>query len=122
MARVTIPVQVIPGINEPAADALFANLTTAISATDGAQVDMSGSDDRILILIQNAATSAKTVTIKAGNGVAGVVDLEKSIAASSYTLLRVDSARFKNLSGADKGNLLITGDSADIKVAVFRLP
>lgn len=122
MARVNIPVQELIVSNEFAPDALKTALTTAINAADGAEIVWGHRDEKMLVLIENAATSPKTVTVKAGNGIQGCCDIAKEIAASSYTFLALDSGRFKNVSGADKGKVIITGASADIKVAVFKLP
>lgn len=123
MARVTINVQALDERNKFASAALSTGMTTAIDATDGAEIVWSERDDKYLILIQNAnASGAKSVTIKAGNGIQGVNDITTSIAASSYTFIALDSGRFKNVVGADKGKVLFTGDSADIKIAAFKMP
>lgn len=122
MARVTIPVQALDNINVFAADALKTALTTAVDATDGAEIPWVGRDEKMLVLIENAATSAKTVTVKAGNGIQGSCDLVKSVAGSSYTFIALDSGFFKNVTGTDKGKVIITGADANIKVAAFRLP
>lgn len=123
MARVTINVQALDERNKFASAALSTGMTTAIDATDGAEIVWSERDDKYLVLIQNAnASEAKNVTIKAGNGIQGVNDITTSIAASSYTFIALDSGRFKNVVGADKGKVLFTGDSADIKIAAFKMP
>ena len=123
MARATINVQALDERNKFASAALSTGMTTAIDATDGAEIVWSERDDKYLVLIQNAnASEAKSVTIKAGNGIQGVNDITTSIAASSYTFIALDSGRFKNVVGADKGKVLFTGDSADIKIAAFKMP
>ena len=123
MARATINVQALDERNKFAPAALSTGMTTAIDATDGAEIVWSERDDKYLVLIQNAnASEAKNVTIKAGNGIQGVNDITTSIAASSYTFIALDSGRFKNVVGADKGKVLFTGDSADIKIAAFKMP
>ena len=123
MARATINVQALDERNKFASAALSTGMTTAIDATDGAEIVWSERDDKYLVLIQNAnASEAKNVTIKAGNGIQGVNDITSSIAASSYTFIAFDSGRFKNVVGADKGKVLFTGDSADIKIAAFKMP
>ncbi len=123
MARATINVQALDERNKFASAALSTGMTTAIDATDGAEIVWSERDDKYLVLIQNAnASEAKNVTIKAGNGIQGVNDITTSIAASSYTFIALDSGRFKNVVGADKGKVLFTGDSADIKIAAFKMP
>ena len=100
----------------------FTALTQAIDAAGGAEFAIEGQDDKYLLLIQNAATTAKTVTVKAGNGLQGVCDLSCEVAASGYTCLTPESGSFKNVSGDDKGKVIITGTDANIKVAVFKLP
>ena len=123
MSRATINVQALDERNKFASAALSTGMTTAIDATDGAEIVWSERDDKYLVLIQNAnASEAKNVTIKAGNGIQGVNDITTSIAASSYTFIALDSGRFKNVVGADKGKVLFTGDSADIKIAAFKMP
>lgn len=122
MARVTITVHKMGKRNELMTAVATASLFTAVDATDGAEFEMSGRDDKVVVLIQNAATAAKNVTIKAGNGIQGVNDYVESVAASSTTAIVLESGRFKNVSGNDKGKVIIMGASADIKVAVIELP
>lgn len=122
MARVALTVHKMDKRNELMKAVATASLFAAVDASDGAEFEMSGRDDKIVILIQNAATSAKSVTVKAGNGIQGVVDYTEQVAASSTTAIVLDSGRFKNVSGADKGKVILKGASADIKVAVIELP
>ena len=122
MARVVLTVHEIDKRNEAMTPATTASLFAAVDATAGAEFEMSGRDDKMLILVQNAATSAKDVTVKAGNGIQGVNDLVASVAASSTTAFVLDSGRYKIVSGADAGKVIVMGASADIKVAVFKLP
>lgn len=122
MARVKLTVQEMGKRNELMTAVATASLFTAVDATDGAEFEMSGRDDKVVVLIQNAATAAKNVTIKAGNGIQGVNDYVESVAASSTTAIVLESGRFKNVSGNDKGKVIIMGASADIKVAVIELP
>ncbi len=122
MARVNLTVHSIDDRNKLSAAIAAASLVTAIDATDGADFVMDERDDKYLILIQNAADAEKIVTIKHGNGIQGVCDLSESVSASSYAFMQLDSGRFKNVTGADKGKVVITGTDANIKVAIFKLP
>jgi hypothetical protein len=70
-----------------------------------------------LIAVESVAES-----IKAGNGIQGVNDYVESVPASSTTAIVLESGRFKNVSGEDKGKVIIMGASADIKLAVIELP
>lgn len=120
MARTVLNVRKLETRNAP--HAAINTLTAALDAADGAEFLMNERDDKYLILIENANASAeKSVTLKAGNGIEGVCDLSFSLEKSAYTFIAVDSARFKNVSGADKGKVILTGP-ADIKAAVFCLP
>lgn len=120
MARTQLTVHELEDRNKFSAD--IATLTAAVDAAEGAEFAMSERDDKYLVLIQNAGSAAKKATIKHGNGIQGVCDLECEIAANSYRIVSLDSGRFKNVTGKDKGKVVITGASADVKVAVFRLP
>lgn len=145
----TITVQELTDVNKFKTEADFSGITTALAsngastATYGACFEMKERDDKYLVLVQNVcATSGaedKTVTIKAGNGIQGVADVVKAdLGNGEYTIIAIESGRFKNVkennalkelssaTAADqisaKGKVFITGSSADIKVAVFRLP
>ncbi len=96
-------------------------LFKAIDATNGAEVVWKESDEKYTIVLQNTASSVGTAVIKAGNGVHGVNDLDVEVPANSTVCLSLDSARFKQLSGTDKGKVLFTGP-ATIGVAVFITP
>lgn len=145
----TITVQELTDVNKFKTEASFSGITTALAsngasaATYGACFEMKERDDKYLVLVQNVCATSdaadKTVTIKAGNGIQGVADVAKTdLGNGEYTIIAIESGRFKNvkenetlkaLSSATasdqisaKGKVFITGSSADIKVAVFRLP
>lgn len=121
MAAVNILLQKLKETNVPSEAAPNTAMVTALDATDGALITWDERDEKITLLIQNSATSAGTAVVKAGNGYGGVADLEVPVAASSYVILALDSARFKNVSGENKGKVHITGP-ATVKVAAFKLP
>ena len=102
-------------------DAIAAN--AAIDRDDGAIFTMSDSDHRYLIIVENAsADTAKTVKIKAGDSYAATVDIEQELAAATTRYINIESARFKNLTGTNKGKVLIEGTDDNIKVSVYILP
>lgn len=95
----------------------------AVNAADGAVIDFSNCEDgRILIILENASTAEKTATIKAGDSIQGVSDLAVKIAASGKKIITVESGRFMNVSGANRGCVVITGTDANVKVAAIELP
>lgn len=121
MAAVNISLLKLKETNEPSAAVLNSAMTTELNAADGALVAWDERDEKITLLLQNSATAEGTATVKAGNGYGGVADLEVAIPASSFVILALDSARFKNVTGENKGKVHITGP-ATIKVAAFKLP
>lgn len=96
----------------------------AVDATAGASVDYTNmSDGRIFLMFTNSnASAAKKVTILKGNGLQGTEDLEISIPASKIYGIVIESGKFANVSGDDKGKVVIKGESADIKVQAIELP
>lgn len=122
MARVELSVKELTERNNFLDCGTTDALATAVDAVNGAEFVMKERDDKYLILVQNAASAAKTVTLKAGDGFQAGEDLVHSVPASSFSIISIDSGRYKKLSGVDKGKVIILGASADIKVAVFRLP
>lgn len=123
MAIVKITPVELDEVNVPSAEVATDALTTAVDATAGAYYEHRERDDKYLIIAQNANSSAaKKLTIKKGNGIQGVVDKVVSIAAGKTIFINIESGRFKNVSGDNKGKVILTGESADIKVAVVKLP
>lgn len=97
--------------------------TVAVDATDGAKIDFTEKEDaRIFIIFENAASSAKTVTVKAGGGIQGVNDLTVSLAASAKMSVVLESGPYIQTEGDNKGCVVIMGEDANVKVAVVELP
>lgn len=96
----------------------------AVDVTDGAKVDYTNrSDGRILLLLTNSnASGAKKATILKGNSLQGVEDLEISIPQSKTYAIVIESGKFMNVSGDNKGYVIIKGESTDIKVQAVELP
>ena len=99
--------------------------TAPTVAADGFTVPFTGKDKNIVLLFQNtnAGTTARTATVKAGNGIQGVADLDSGdIAAAKTGAVMVDSGAFKNVSGTNKGKILIIPSHAELKMAAVVLP
>lgn len=102
-------------------NAIAAN--TAVDASDGAEFTMTDKDEKYLIVVENASVdTAKTVTIKAGNGPQGVADLAQSIAAATTRYINIESGKYKNITGDNAGKVLVEGTDANIKLSVYILP
>ena len=148
MAFSILNVKNIDNVNVAREEEAFTSLTTALAtngettATFGACFDMSERDDKYMILLYNSDTNSQKVTVHASNAMQGVNDLEVTLASGKYTVLGIDSGRFKWVSQnggycdkaktiphaiatqgfTEKGKVFITAQDADVKVAVFKLP
>lgn len=120
MSRANIPLQKTELVSKFSKPAATASMLTALTA-DGAEIKWDERDDKIMLLVQNTGTAAVTVTVKAGNGIQGVSDESISLPAGNYAFIRLESGRFKNVSGDLKGKVILTG-STDVKVAAFMHP
>ena len=98
--------------------------TAATAAADGFLIPYAGEDHKTLIFLQNtnASTTARTATIKKGNGIQGVTDVEIEVDAGDVGLVCIESGLFKNVSGTDKGKVKVIVDNAELKIAVVELP
>ena len=95
----------------------------AVNATDGAKVDFSAKEDgRILVILENGASVENTAVIKAGDSIQGVSDLAVTLAAGEKKVITVESGKFMNVSGENRGCIVIIGTDANVKVAAIELP
>jgi len=96
----------------------------AIDGTDGAYFVMAKGGDKYVIGIKNAVAEAanKTITIKAGNGLQGTNDISLTLAKDAIAWVVLDSGKFKNVYGANKGKVILTGTDANLQVKVIELP
>lgn len=83
----------------------------ALAASDVAVIPCGFKDEFTQIHFLGGAAAAN-VTIKAGNGYAGVNDEAFELGIGKYMALTIDSARFKNITGENKGKILIAVDKA----------
>lgn len=96
----------------------------AVDSDKIAYFEASGRDEQFVVGAYNNNTSnKKTVTIKAGNGLQSEFgDLTFSITAQKIAWVVLSSGRFKNVTGENKGNIVIEGESTDIQLKVIKLP
>lgn len=83
-------------IAEVTLEALTANTAKAITWNE---------KDEHTVLVINAATQTN-LTVKAGNGIQGVTDLVLTV-PQGVSLVKLESGRFKNVSGANKGKVIV---------------
>lgn len=96
----------------------------AVDSDKLAYFEASGRDEQFVVGVYNSNQSnAKTVTIKAGNGLQSEFgDLTFSVSAQKIAWVVLSSGRFKNVTGDNKGNIVIEGASTDIQLKVIKLP
>ncbi len=76
----------------------------ALDGTDGAYVEFDGQDTKTILIL----TGEGKATIKAGDGIQGMADLEVD-ASENGTAVELDSGAFKITQGEHKGKVHITG-------------
>lgn len=82
--------------------------------SDGAVVEFDTEDRKILLIIGTAEA-----TIKAGNGLQGTEDLTVEFTTGKQKAVVVESGRFVNTSGPNKGKILITGATATVQAVAL---
>ena len=122
MAATTITPTVLTGYN--AAEVLPA--TAAVEANEGALIAFNKADQKGFILLENSnATATATAKIVKGNGLQGTADLSVTLAASTTKIISIESMKYKNLSGDNKGKVLVIDTdttATTLKVAAVFLP
>ncbi len=76
----------------------------ALTANTAKAIEWSEKDEHTVLVIDAAA--ATDLTVKAGNGIQGVTDLTLSV-PEGISLVKLESGRFKNVSGENKGKIVV---------------
>jgi hypothetical protein len=82
-------------------------------------------DGKILLMFLNSdSTTAYDVTVKKGNGLqAASADLTLAdVTAGAYVSIVVETGKYAQVSGTDKGYIKVVGENAAVKVAAIYLP
>lgn len=82
---------------------------TALTAKTDTPIEWREGDDKMILVIQ--ATAATTLTVKAGNGIQGVADHTLTVPVG-VSLVKLESGRFKNVSGENKGSIVVNAAAA----------
>lgn len=100
--------------------------TAAVAANEGALVTYNKDDQKIMLILENSsATTTLTAVIAKGNALQGTKDLEITIGTSSKLVTVIESGAYVNVSGDNKGKVLIKDKSTTaetLKVAAVVLP
>ena len=76
----------------------------ALTASTAKAIDWSEKDEHTVLVIN--ASAQTNLTVKAGNGIQGVTDLVLTV-PQGVSLVKLESGRFKNVSGANKGKVIV---------------
>lgn len=122
MAATTITPTALTGFN--AAAALPA--TAAVEANLGALIAFNKADQKGLIFLENSnATTTATAKIVKGDGLQGTADLSIEIDPSETKVISIESMKYLNLTGDNKGKVLVIDSdttATTLKVAAVFLP
>lgn len=86
-------------------------------ANTEAAVDFDERDDHVVFVVHNSSSSDVTLTVKAGNGLQGVNDLKLTVPKGIH-LFKLESGRFKLVSGENKGKIIVVSSGTPSIAAV----
>lgn len=92
------------------------------SLADGGAIPFNGEDSKLLVLVENTGSAAKTITFFGGNGPQASGDLVVTVPDGEIYGFTFDSGYFKQVTGAHKGMLRYTTQTTDLKVSAVLLP
>jgi hypothetical protein len=97
--------------------------TAPTAAADGFAVEFKEQDVKTVILVQNSGSAAYTVKIVQGDGIQGVVDTDTvSLAAGAIVAVNVEAGAYKQLSGDNKGCVVLIPSNVAVKAAAVVTP
>ena len=77
----------------------------ALTSNTETGIEWSESDEKTVLVI--SASTETDLTVKAGNGIQGMTDLTLTVHKGT-SLLKLDSGAYKNVSGDNKGKIVIS--------------
>jgi hypothetical protein len=121
MAILTAPILEIDSLNTPTLAYGAGNVADTIDGTLGAQLLPLSAGSKYLLQI-NVVTGA-TVTIKKGTGLqAAQADFSQALTASRTYYMVIESGRYLNTYGTNKGKIFFTSTQADTTILAIQLP
>lgn len=101
------------------------NITTPttfnISQNTPTPIEWNGRDDKMILFVNDYKGSTINVTIKRGDGVQGVEDLVFAMSEAGAYFITIDSGRFKNTSGENKGKIILEASDDLVFCSVLEL-
>ena len=91
--------------------------------TYGAKLPYEKKMGKYALLIENTDSASADVYVRHNHHeFFHAEDLKVTVAGSNSVALNIETAKFAQLNGEDKGYVYVVGASADIKVALIELP
>lgn len=120
MAALSVPIVDLTSFNS-AVLAYGAGLVAGtIHSTDGALLTPTKQDEKLLLQI-NVVTGAN-VTVKAGDSHQATVDYVFAGTGSRTYYLALETGKYKNITGTNKGKIVITSSQSDTTILAIQLP
>ena len=121
--RVVITPHVIKGYSEECCVIPDEEWMKNVGAGKQAEIDLTGLKSDRLVLIVKTKDTASDLTLKAGNGFQAGEDTNFVLAEGSSTAIVPEPGRFKNMTGSDKGKMIMeAGENGSIFVGAIVLP
>ena len=118
MAATVIPVVTMTNFGTAVAN----GTALALDGTNGGLLTPTKKDGKMmLMLINNDGSNATTCTIAKGNGLQGVADLAIALTAGQTKVITIESGKYLNITGTNKGKIKFTDSAADTKVIAYEL-
>lgn len=93
--------------------------TFTAGVTAGNGLDYEGEDEKTLVVFNNTG-SAGNATVVMGDGIQGVQDIKVDVPAG-FSAMVLESGSFKQLSGDNKGQIIVKPSASSITIAVVEL-
>lgn len=92
------------------------------NTSTGNAVDFMGEDEKTALLINNTG-SAGTITIKAGEHRGAIQGSEDIVidAPAGLSFVTIDSGEFKQMTGVNKGKIIVVSSASTISIACIEL-
>lgn len=118
MGNINVTPVKVTDVNVISANLAFNAVT---DTSDYLVVDVAQSQDKKLVFIVDGGTAGATVTVKAGENIAGVNDLVLTVAKNEKGFFQLDSNAYMNASGENKGKILIGVSATTCTLAVAEM-
>ncbi len=86
----------------------------------GTPLDYTGRDDKTVVIFNNTGSAKGTAVITKGTGIQGVTDITVDVPVG-FSACALNSGSFKQLSGENKGDIVIKPSATTISAAVVEI-